>query len=421
MRKIRFNPNHYNTARRRSGMAGEKLLIAIEKYIGLDIAIMLLGLLYSSEDGRGFPLPWLSEGQADSVKFLSSLAFVTVLVIIGDIITRAAIRASEPVTKVQRTMQQYASTYSEYEDPLVSEVKQNYARQYSSQTRSKAEVRNTPQTRSSGAAGPARSRAGSSNYEKSMADDYSKIRSQLGIGKSGKKPSVPKTVNIQKMLNGQDAVPGRDKNQKGPGVVFLTAALVIIMSIMASGITMCADDDFTYDDDWTENIEMDDSDIDESFDDDPLLGSCEEYLYDLQSDDAGWLDEFSDDEADAVSNALDWENSYYEFYYSAHTDESSEEASVYRFKVTDEEGEYLVAFKFTSDDPSEDPSSDIAGVSVCPYPSFADEYPGLFGADSFYETYADSDETMQSYLDEIESTKVSAGDDRIDDKLILLW
>ncbi|MBR2541018.1 MAG: hypothetical protein IKE85_09400 [Mogibacterium sp.] len=184
----------------------EKILNTLEKYVFLDIILMLLGLINSSEGMRGYPFAWFAGESSDPGRFLMSLACVTLVVIAGDIITKLVIGLSEPVSNVQRTLDKYVSTYTEYEDPLISEVRKNAAK-------------------STGR------RSGS--YENKISEDYARIRSFLNEQSKGKEESSNNnTITVKNLLNGNKAELRNIRKKKSSSSIVWWIFFIIIAILL---------------------------------------------------------------------------------------------------------------------------------------------------------------------------------------------
>lgn len=185
----------------------EKILSTIEKYVFLDIILMLLGLINSSDGMRGYPFAWLAGSNSDPGRFLMSLACVTLVVLAGDIITRVVIGLSEPVSTVQRTLDQYVSTYTEYEDPLISETRQNAAGKHSGHR--------------------------SSSYENKISEDYARIRSFLNEQSKGNgRPDNNKTITVKNLLNGNKAELRNIKKKSSSSIAWWIFFIIIAILLM---------------------------------------------------------------------------------------------------------------------------------------------------------------------------------------------
>ena len=415
MKKNGFDSTKYRPPRINLGMAGEKLLELIEKYIGLDLLLMILGLLFESNGLRGFPFAWLGRGYADQEKFLLSLLIITALVVAGDVLTRIFIGISEPVTKVQKTLDQYSSTFTGYVDHSVS------ARSNSSQIPAR---KNAPSNRTS------RSKTSTEygSLEEKITGEYQKLRKFLGDMDSFDEDDAKTPKVIEQLLNGKKPVIQGDKKDKKNGNKKSSAGLATIIAciaviIAANGVLsiLNSDDNYDSDDEWNnEYLAEDDYEDDYADGDDLCMTYCESYLQDLQAGDTGWFDAIATDDQDTVrefADLSDWESFSYEVIFSAEEPDMDPQSAVYRYKIVCDGELYLAAFRFNADDIAND-DPELAGFAMCKYPPEDESYENDFG-ECHYDEYAEDE--LEQYEDLIKEDTIMKGDCEIDGVNILLW
>lgn len=346
-------------------MTGEKLLSLIERYICLDLIIMLAGLMHSSDEGlRGFPFAWLGGERTDVWAFLMSLAAVTAGVFVCNIISAMVIAKTEPVSSVQKTIDKYSSSFSQYETKEPVQVRQ---------------------------AGPS-------------------VRNNK------------KTVELKPLLNGAKSVipakAGNDGKKKTPNS--LVAMIAIITSVLIMVNILSEINDIGYDDSWDSNTELEDVDYDSI-----VADVCETSLTDLSTGDTGWIDDLDprdEDAADQIYKMADWENSAWDMIYLCYNGNDRYNEVVCRYRIHDGEKYYLAAFKVNEDEEA------VTGFAICPYPS-CDEYGDNGFGESSYDDYymtvlddsEDDDESYEKYETEVLKSQVAAGSSYQDDVSILLW
>lgn len=398
-KRIRQDNKKYNAPKLNAGMAVEKLLAMLEKYILLDLLFMLLGLIHKSENGlRGYPFGWLGSDSSNEGMFLLSLAVITGVIIAVDIATKITINMTEPVTRAQRTHDQYASTYTEYEDPINGTPTES---KYTGQSRT-------------------------GNYERKLADDYDKIRkfidSATSSGTSNSRTTATDskgTNTIGKLLNGKTANTRDPKKNNTTGLVALLVVLTIFVSFLITGIGLFFDDDeYDWDNDLYDTEITDEDSIDDMS---SLETICEGALYDLQTGDTTWLESIDGNVPEGFRDMADWDYMTYEKIFEASTDNGDLQDCVIRYRLTVGDEYYLAAFRFTDDELDE--FSGISGFAVSKYPEYGDGSAAYdFGSEPYDgESVYFDDNDIDDFKKQIENNMITAGDCMLDGFSILIW
>ena len=374
---------HFNTSRINSGMALEKIIALIEKYIGLDIIIMLLGLLHSADGMRGYPFPWLSPMQSDPLKFLMSLVIVTLLVVVSDILTRIYIKVTEPVTKDRLSIERFSS----YSDPYTD----------SNTIEPSFSVNKSP-TLSGTVKTIAEKAAKTGKYEESIRDDYKKVKEML----NGKAP----TLNTSRSTSRN-----RRNTSSGGGVL---AIILTIMFVLTIGVSMFADDFFGTEENWGEPYYAEDEDGS------TLESICEGCLFDLGDREVSWFEDIAGDDADDFLDMTEWQTAGYELVFTGYETGTDPQTAVLRYRLDTIGDSYLAAFKFESDDIYEDTDPELVGFAVCKYPETDDEIVSDFGWNHADENDYSEDQIAE-YTNQIEDSIITTGDCTMDEQSILIW
>lgn len=362
-------------------MTLEKILAVLEKYVGLDFLIMLFGLLYTSENGlRGYPFAWYGGNNSDSLKFLLSLAAVTAIVAAGDIITRIYIVAAEPVTKTQETIDQYSSSFTATVSETLAEPAADHRKRSI-----------TGKNDSSG--------SGNVSYEKRLQDDYQKVR---------------------KLLNGRDAGVSAEKTKNSASLGSIFTVIILISFVVFSCAAM--QDRFGTGYESTEEYDDEIFTDDESyFDETVILENAEECLIYLQEGETVWFEDIANDDPQMLTDLTDWQNcESMDIVFTGFQGDTEPQSAVVRYMLETEDGYYLTAFKYQSDELTETSDPEPVGFALCKYPEEDGEFADEFGIYHLDESEYSADE-FEEYTNQIEDSIISTGDCILDGVSILIW
>ena len=364
-------------------VTGEKINAIIERDVALTFLIMLFGLLLKNDSGfRGFPAGWLYSGSDPALHSRPELFFVSLmvsvlLVVAGEIVTLIIRKATEPDASVssgadfkanQATV--YANTYDD--TALQTETATSVVKSRSSKSWKPAVKKSAGETKVP--ALPLNRRE--NPVFKSLGIDPERGSKSSASGKTNSGDAVMKGV--------------------------FTAFSVIFLLVIGMAVALLPDGD------TVNPVEYED-DLSYDFYTEPefLQDKCDDAFELLMSRDKDALSELGGGSPAKLLNMTDWGYvSYYEDNRALTIDET-DTAFIRFYAETDDNRQYIVAFKFEGGDLAYDESTaELTGIAACPYDVWEEYSP-----DNDWDRFAEEVKAQMKYVGDVEYA----------DQNILIW
>lgn len=392
---------------------GEKFKSMIERDIAVVLLLVLGGLAYSRDGARGFPLPWLCDGKAETGVFLMDLAILAGIVMAVDVVTMIAkgVAHSGDLARGRELRKAYKAKQLSMPKPGV--------------------MKNKPFSAGSGR---------SVTAERPLSQASTSVSSSEAGRNQG--PGSKEMEFLEKMREANKDFEKRTslkaRQQRGRNKKSNPTAAMVIAVIAASVMMIAAmiPDRYSFEDDsWYEDNGWDQIDwvADDSAEADAVNLFCSEALEALANGDADWLSGIgSSGDAQALIDMTGW---------SAAETEGAKETNlifsgdrgglVRRYQVTTDDGVYWLAFKFVGTSRGEyayeEDDVALTGIAACKVPDwlmqpaddFKETYEGEYLDSVFSGDLQPDEDDYDRLVDYIATHQIFVGEDEADDLILM--
>ncbi len=379
---------------------GESISEIIFNYIFITFILVLIGLIHSDSDGKGFPFDWLQNGEIDVSNLMISFALFFGIVIIADILARISRRGEPEYTSQYKSANVIVNRTS---NVLINDM-HDFGQSVSTPnqtTRKSGKSDSLP--KSSSAKSPKSGRTTKSGNSDNASFDNFPL-----LAKSNSR-------NSRTTLN-------RGTGKNAGNLTGAIAILVIIVAILPIGAILLDSSDDYYSDDYY----SDDDAVYDDYDSYDTVRLVADNVFDTYLiEDTDWLKTVGKGNVDAFQDYLDWSPIYsseVNFIDELVTDDGK--TAIAKYTVYENSTDYLIALKLelTNDEYVDinDANVDdvkITGISITNELSDYVENDDLF---DLYEAEYDSDLWTEISTKVIDNN-ASIGDTIINNTPILIW